>query len=86
MKSIVDNPQFGAFVISLIVVLAFVGMLVYAMIRGIADSQVLQLLTGSLVSSFSTVIAYWIGSSSSSKGKDAVIAQQASTQANGAGR
>ena len=72
-----DSPQFGAFVISIVIVAAFVAVLTYAMIYGIKDNQTLSLLTGSLINAFGTVVAYWIGSSSSSRSKDAVIASQA---------
>lgn len=81
MKALFDNPQLGAFVISVIVTLAFVGILAYAMIYGIKDNPGLQILTGALVSAFQAVVSYWIGSSSGSKNKDAVIAQQASSAA-----
>ena|SRR5690242_17559575 len=81
MKAILDSPQLGAFVISFIITMAFVGVLLFAMVHGINDNQTLQLLTGALIQAFGMVVSYWIGSSSSSKNKDAVIAQQANTTA-----
>jgi hypothetical protein len=81
MLKVLDSPQLGAFIISFLITLTFMGVLAFAMFHGIQDNQTVQLLTGALVSSFSTVISYWIGSSSSSKTKDAVIAQQATTAA-----
>lgn len=84
LKGVLNSPQLGAFIISLIVTAAFVGVLIFAMIHGIQDNQTLQLLTGALIQAFGMVISYWIGSSSSSKNKDAVIAQQAITAATAA--
>jgi len=72
-----DSPQFGAFVISIVITVAFIAVLGYAMVYGIKDNQTLSILTGTLVSSFTAVVQYWIGSSQSSKSKDAVIASQA---------
>ncbi len=81
MKGILDSPKLGAFIISFIVCVMFCVLLGYAMVRGLQDNAPLNQLTGSLIAAFSTVIAYWIGSSSSSKDKDSVIAQQANTTA-----
>lgn len=81
MSKILDNPQLGAFVISFMVEGSFIGVLLFAMFHGIQENQTVQILMGALVASQTTVVSYWIGSSSSSKGKDAVIAQQAVTAA-----
>lgn len=81
MMKLLESPKLGAFVISLIVELTFTGVLIFAMFHGIQDNQTVQILMGALVASQSTVIAYWIGSSSSSKDKDDVIAKQVDTNA-----
>lgn len=75
------NVEFGAFVISVVITIAFIGVLSYAMIYGIKDNQTLSILTGTLVSSFTAVVQYWIGSSRSSQAKDATIATQAAAAA-----
>ena len=81
MNAIFNSPKLGAFIISFLVVCAFIGVLVFAMFHGIQDNQTVQILVGALVSSFTTVIGFWIGSSASSKDKDDVIAKQADTAA-----
>jgi hypothetical protein len=81
LKAILASPQLGAFVISVIIVLMFCAMCAYAMVHGLQDNAPLNQLTGALIAAFSTVYSFWIGSSSSSKNKDAVIAQQANTAA-----
>jgi hypothetical protein len=83
MKAILDSPQLGAFIISFIITTAFVAVLFFAMFHGINDNQTLQLLTGALIQAFGMVVSYWIGSSSSSKNKDAIIAQQISNSTTG---
>jgi len=80
MFSLKDYPNFGAFVISLIVTLGFIGALVYAMVHGVQDNPTLQGLVGALTTAFSMVIGYWIGSSAGSKAKDAVIASSVGAQ------
>ena len=85
MKQILDSPQLGAFIISFMVEACFIGVLIFAMFHGIQDNQTVQILMGALVASQSQVIQYWIGSTSSSKNKDAVIATQASTAATTSG-
>lgn len=75
-KNLPDN--FGAFIISLLVTLAFAAVTAYAMVHGVTDNATLQGLVGSLTTAFSMVVSYWIGSSAGSKNKDAVIAAAAS--------
>lgn len=72
MKSLPEN--FGAFVISVIVVGIFGAVLCYTMIHGAKDDPTLQSLIGALTTAFSMVVGYWIGSSSGSKQKDALLA------------
>jgi len=79
MLKVIDSPNLGAFVISFMVEATFTGVLVFAMVHGIQDNQTVQILMGALVASQTTVISFWIGSSSSSKVKDDVIAKQADT-------
>ena len=78
---LLESPQLGAFVISLIITIAFTTVLFFAMIYGIKDNTTLQILTGALVQAFASVVSYWIGSSSSSKNKDVTIAQQSAAVA-----
>lgn len=79
MKILGDSP--GAVIVSLLVVVIFAVLVVYAMVKGIGDSPTLQLIIGAEISAFSTVVSYWLGSSSSSKGKDATIAAMAAPPA-----
>ncbi len=77
LKNLPDG--FGAFVISLVVVVGFIALLLYVTIHGVQDNPTLQSLIGTLGAGFVTVIQYWIGSSSGSKAKDTVIASQATS-------
>ncbi len=70
---------FGAFVISFIVVIAFSGIIIFAMVHGVQDNPTLQSLMGAMTASFVAVVQYWVGSSSGSKNKDAVIAAAATS-------
>lgn len=72
-----DSPKLGAFIISFMIVLTFMGTLLFSMLHGVQDNQTVQILMGALVGNFVTVVQYWMGSSSSSKDKDDVIAKQA---------
>lgn len=81
MTKLLESPKLGAFIISFTVVMMFAFTLAWVMIRGVADNPSLQLILGALIGAFTATIQYWIGSSSSSKDKDDVIAQQAATSA-----
>ena len=81
MSKILEIPKLGAFIISALVVLMFGALMSYAMVRGLQDNAPLNQITGAMIVAFTGVINYWIGSSSSSKDKDNVIAKQADTAA-----
>lgn len=75
----------GAAVISTIVTIAFAGITLTLIFMGKALPQgvdtIVTLLTGSLATAFGQVTSYWLGSSSSSKDKDALIGQALNKQA-----
>lgn len=79
MSKILETPKLGAFVISFTIVLMFAALMGYAMVKGLQDNAPLNQLTGAMIVAFTGVVNYWLGSSSSSKDKDAVIAKQADT-------
>ena len=76
-----DPAQWGAPVVALIVTVTFCILIFYAAKFGMSDNQALQQLVGALTIAFGNVVGYYLGSSSASKGKDAVIAQMASSAA-----
>jgi Co/Zn/Cd efflux system component len=71
----------GAFVTSIIVVLFFGGICGALFFFTIPQEmkEMAMLLLGILGAGFTQVIGYWLGSSSSSQKKDAVLAAQAAT-------
>lgn len=63
----------GRVLVSLIVVLGFMGVtwiFLTSKAMGVAPSETVTLLVGALASNFTSVVAYWIGSSSGSTAKD----------------
>lgn len=81
MNTVLNSPKLGAFVISVLVVVMFGSLMSYAMVKGLQDNAPLNQLTGAMIVAFTGIVNYWIGSSSSSKDKDLVIAKQADTSA-----
>jgi hypothetical protein len=65
--------KYGVIIVSVLVTLGFVAFMVAAIGHELKDNQTVQLLTGGLISSFTTVVQYWLGSSSGSKSKDETI-------------
>jgi hypothetical protein len=56
------DPTGGPLTISLIVVLAMVGVVAFSMIYNIpADDEVTPAVVGGLVAAFGAVVAYWLG-------------------------
>ena len=72
-----DPAQWGAPAVSLIVTITFCVLIFYAAKYGMSDNQALQQLVGALTIAFGNVTGYYLGSSSSSKVKDATISQMA---------
>lgn len=70
------SEHLGAIIMSVVVVVAFGAVMVIWVSRPGApqESPVLNVLVGTLAAGFSTVLNYWLGSSSSSRSKDATIA------------
>lgn len=81
MQAILSSPKLGAFIISLMITIAFAVVLWYAVMHGILDNPGLNLLIGAIISYQGAAVNYWLGSSASSKDKDLVIAKQADTTA-----
>jgi len=67
-----DLMLWGAVIISALVTLAFAVALILAFIKG--DASNLNLLIGAVIANTSSVISYWIGSSSGSRRKTDIIA------------
>ena len=69
-------PGWGKVLVSIIVVLGFMGILVLVLttkVQGGATPEVILVMLGALAQGFGTVINYWLGSSQSSSSKDEVI-------------
>lgn len=81
MNAVLNSPKLGVFIVSTLVVLMFGALMSYAMVEGLQDNAPLNQITGAMIVSFTGIVNYWIGSSSSSKDKDLVIAKQADTSA-----
>lgn len=64
----------GQISVSSIALLTFAGCLIVSFL--LKDSQMELLVVGAAVANATTVVNYWLGSSSGSKGKDATIAAQ----------
>ena len=64
----------GAPVISVLVVLGFIGMVTALLFRTVPDNQVSLILFGTLSTAFGSVISYWLGSSAGSAKKDTLLA------------
>lgn len=79
MDKLLAIPKLGAFIISLTIVMLFGALQLYAMKFGLLDNAPLNQITGAMIAAFASVYNYWLGSSSSSKDKDAVIAKQVDT-------
>jgi hypothetical protein len=72
--------DYGRVVISVVVVIGFIGITVIYMTRkleGAPVPELLSILLGSLATNFTSVVGYWIGSSSSSSSKDDTIQNMA---------
>jgi hypothetical protein len=72
-----NETQFGRMIVSVIVVIGFVAIVGLLIVRPIdLDPEVLtilNILVGTLAAMFSVVVQYYMGSSSGSKDKDAII-------------
>jgi hypothetical protein len=66
----------GAPVVSALVVGGFIATTAFVVVHGVNESPIALTVLGALVAKFGTVVDYWLGSSSSSRAKDAVIAGQ----------
>jgi hypothetical protein len=64
--------RFGAILTSLVTMLAFAVALVFAYIY--KDTQNLSLIIGAIIANATTVVSYWLGSSSGSARKTEIIA------------
>lgn len=75
----------GATIVSILVVIGFFGMAILRFIHPeIKDDQNLTLMFGAMISAFTTVVSYWLGSSRSSATKDDAMQATASKLADGA--
>lgn len=75
--------NWGRVLVSTIVVFGFVGVTVLYMTRkldGGAVPEILSILLGALATNFTSVVSFWIGSSSSSAAKDKTIDHVVSKQ------
>lgn len=72
--------DWGRVLVSILVVIGFIGVTVLYMTRKLDGNpvpEILSILLGSLATNFTTVVAYWMGSSSGSTSKDATIENMA---------
>jgi putative Ca2+/H+ antiporter (TMEM165/GDT1 family) len=67
----------GAIIVSTMVASCF--LLALVMAYRSKDPQSVSLLVGAIVTSFATMVGYWLGSSMSSKNKDSLIANSSPT-------
>ena len=66
-----DKMPIGATIISVFIVVGFFGMAIMRFqFPEVKDDQNLTLMFGAMISAFSTVVSYWLGSSRSSATKD----------------
>lgn len=65
----------GAVVVSVLVVLGFLGMAILLMFRQVPDSQLAIVVFTTLSTGFGMVLQYWLGSSSGSANKDQILKQ-----------
>jgi mannose/fructose/N-acetylgalactosamine-specific phosphotransferase system component IID len=68
--------DWGRVLVSILVVAGFIGVTVIYMTRKLDGNpvpEILSILLGSLATNFTTVVAYWMGSSSGSTSKDVTI-------------
>jgi len=81
------NPrEWGAFIVSIIVLGFFAYLLWFSTTHGLPkDDASVQQIVGALIAALSGVLGYWIGSSKSSQAKDATNADQARALAHFAG-
>ena len=63
----------GAPVVSTIITMGFLAITSYAVVHGVADNPVTQMLVGTFAAAFGTVAQYWLGSSAGSHAKDSTI-------------
>ena len=74
----VSPRDWGAFVVSIIVLGFFAYLLWFSTTHGLPkDDASVQQIVGALIAALSGVLGYWIGSSKSSQAKDATNADQA---------
>jgi hypothetical protein len=55
------DPTGGALTISLMVVLAFIGMAAVSMVYTISTDEITSSILGGLTAAFGAVVAYWLG-------------------------
>ncbi len=67
------TSSWGAIAVSVLTLITFVGALIASFIT--KDSTMLSLAVGAAVANATTVVNYWLGSSSGSQKKDDMIAQ-----------
>jgi hypothetical protein len=67
--------SWGAPVISVIVVIGYLGLVFALLFKTIPDNQVTLVLFGGLSAAFAQVINYWLGSSAGSANKDVALKQ-----------
>lgn len=75
-----DISNWGRVLISIIVVVGFIAITVLYMtkkLEGAPVPEILSILLGALATNFTSVVGYWIGSSSSSAKKDEALANAA---------
>lgn len=73
--------DWGRVFVSILVVIGFISVTIIYMTRKLDGNpvpEILSILLGSLATNFTTVVAYWMGSSSGSTSKDATIENMAS--------
>lgn len=78
-----DLNNWGRVLVSVIVVVGFMGILVLILtqkLQGNATPEVLLVMLGALGAAFGQVVSYWVGSSASSSAKDKALNEIATTK------
>jgi len=75
MDKIIDQPNFGAFIVSMVITVAFAAVFILSCFHSLPETPLMQNMSSTLNAAFVAVWGFWLGSSSSSRLKDATIAR-----------
>lgn len=72
----ISDQRFGSIVVSILIIIAYSVTLFLVLFRpeNTALAKILEIMAGSIIANATTVVSYWVGSSSSSRSKDERIA------------